>query len=162
MGSQGGMTHFAPLPRLNPVPAHVAVTLRLTDPASDVLVRHVRLLRDCVALAQQRWEFGIDAAVVLPAEVQLLCGFSDAEFGVNGAIRLIKSAFCRHLPEPTADIWADDDEKVEIAVPVVPLRRTFMENAPVRAGLVRHAEDWPYSSAHRSSALASPLGVAVA
>ncbi len=156
------MTRYTPIPRPDPVPAHVAITLSLADPSSDDLVRHVRLLRDCVALSQRRWGFGIDAAVVLPNTMHLLCGFSDAEFGVGGAVRLIKATFARHVPGGSMGIWGDDAEMLEIAPPVVPLRRTFMENAPVRAGLVRQAEDWPYSSAHRSDVLAGPMGAEVA
>lgn len=156
------MTQYTPIPRPDPVPAHVAITLSLADGSSDLLVRHVRLLRDCVALSQQRWGFGIDAAVVLPNKMHLLCGFSDAEFGVGGAVRLIKSAFARHVPSGSVDIWGDDAEMLEIPAAVVPVRRTFMENAPVRAGLVKQAEDWPYSSAHRTKVLAGPMGVEVA
>lgn len=156
------MTRYAPIPRPDPVPAHVAITLSLADASSDLLVRHVRLLRDCVALSQQRWGFGIDAAVVLPNTMHLLCGFSDAEFGVGGAVRLIKSAFARHVPGASPEIWADDTEVLEIPTAVVSLRRSFMENAPVRAGLVKRAEDWPYSSAHRMDVLAGPMGAEVA
>lgn len=156
------MTKYAPIPRRLPHTAHVAMTLRLADPTSDMLVRHVRLLRDCVALSQQRWDFGIDAAVVLPNEMHLLCCFADAEFGVGGAVRLIRSAFARHLPAAPNDLWAPETELLEITTPVVPMRRSFIENAPVRAGLVKRAEDWPYSSAHSAAALAGPMGAEVA
>ncbi|MBT8410845.1 MAG: hypothetical protein KJP02_03475 [Octadecabacter sp.] len=152
------MTYHAPLPR----PAYAAITLRLTDPSSDLLVHHVRLLRDCVALAQQRWDFGIEAAVVLPNELQLLGSFPDDQFGVGGAIRLIQSAFVRHLPESVDNIWEGEAEVLELLQPVVALRRTFMELAPVRAGLVRSAQDWPYSSAHRNVVQGTARGVAVA
>lgn len=156
------MTQYAPIPRPQPNPAHVSITMRLSDPSSDLLVRHVRLLRDCVALAQRRWGFGIDAAVVLPSEMHLLCGFPDAEFGVVGAIKLVQSAFVRHLPGGQGDPWADETELLEISPPAVALRRRFIEAAPVRAGHVPNAADWPYSSAHRDVAQSHPLGVAVA
>jgi putative transposase len=152
------MTYHAPIPR----PSIVAITLRLTDPSSDLLVRHVRLLRDCVALAQKRWDFGIEAAVVLPNELQLLGSFADDQSGVGGAIRLIRSTFARHLPESGVDIWNDDVEVLEVSRPVVALRRTFMEMAPVRAGMVRSARDWPFSSAHKDVVQGTATGVAVA
>ena len=73
------MTYHMPLPlpaRKSPdYPCHVAITLRLTDGRSDLLVRHIRLLRDCVALSQRRCDFVIQAAAVLPAEMHLLCAF---------------------------------------------------------------------------------------
>lgn len=160
------MTYHAPLSRPSGFhaarPAYVAMTLRLSDPASDLLVRHVHLLRDCVALAQKRWGFTIEAAVVLPGELQLLAGFRDDTFAPGGVIRLIRSTFIRHLPLEMAQAWEGDAEIVEIAPSVIVLRRTFMEQAPVRAGLVRAAQDWPYSSAQRGNGQIAPLGVTVA
>jgi len=154
------MTHHAFVPRS--VPAHVSISLHLADGSDDLLVRHVRLLRDCVALAQARWSFGVEAAAVLPNQLHLLCGFPDAEFGVRGAMRLIKSAFSRHIPGGEAVVWAETSDVIEIAQAVIPLRRTFIETAPVRAGLVKRAQDWPFSSAHKGTALASEMGIAVA
>ncbi len=160
------MTYHAPLsrPATQPsvYPCYMAITLRLGDPSSDLLVRHVRLLRDCVAPAQQRWGFLIEAAAVLPAELQLLCMFPDAEMGTGDAIRLISTAFDRHVPGQVGSVWSDNSEVIEISAATAPLRRTFVEAAPVRAGLAKTASDWPYSSAHSSTAQSSDLGVAVA
>lgn len=160
------MSVYTPIPRSAPVqmpaPAHVVISLKLADPASDMLVRHVRLLRDCVALAQQRWGFEIDAAAVLPSEVMLLCGFDDAQFGVSGAIRLIQTAFARHALDGLDVEWSNESEVIEISPAVVPLRRAYIEDAPVRAGLVQSAVDWPYSSAQSVNGQAADLGVAVA
>lgn len=130
-------------------------------------MRHVRLLRDCVALAQKRWNFGIEAAVVLPAELQLLCLFDDVDMGVRGTATLIRSAFLHHIPQDAVRedqrmIWEEDIESVQISPAVVALRRTFMEGAPVRAGLAKTPLDWPYSSAQRASGQGSDMGVAVA
>lgn len=160
------MTHLAPIPRPSFETSHVSVTLRLADGSDDLLIRHVRLLRDCVALAQARWGFGVEAAVVLPTEVQLLCSFSDGQFGVRGAIRLITAAFARHVPGEmsgqSTDIWSDTTEITEVGTGGVAMRRRFIEQAPVRAGLAKRAEDWPYSSANKGMAQASDMGVAVA
>ncbi|MCW1950409.1 MAG: hypothetical protein KIH44_003460 [Octadecabacter sp.] len=160
------MTHHTP--QLCPAPSQplnsacVAITLRLADSDDDLLVRQVRLLRDCVALAQQRWGFTIDAAAVLPNEMHLLCLFPDADFGTGGAIKLICTAFYRHLPSRGASVWSQDKEVLEISDAVAPLRRVFVEAAPVRAGLVKAAGDWPYSSAHVGTAQGGEMGVAVA
>lgn len=160
------MTHHIPHPILNYEPslrlAHVAITLRLSDPSDDVLVRHVRLLRNCVALAQKRWEFTIDAAVVLPNEMQLLCAFRDAEFGVGSAVNMITHSFDRHVPGLTKSVWDDIAEVFEVPDGLVALRREFVENAPVRAGLAKSARDWPFSSAHVGTAQGGEMGVAVA
>lgn len=160
------MTLHIPHPRpVMPVSAEtsfVSATLRLADPSSDLLVRHVRLLRDCVALAQQRWNFAIEAAAVLPCEMHLLCEFHDREFAVGGALKLICASFARHVPEVGNDLWADTSEVIEIATPVVQLRRTFIEAAPVRAGLVKAVADWPFSSVHKVQGQGRELGADVA
>lgn len=144
------------------IPAFVAITFRLADANDDLLVRQVRLLRDCVALSQQRWGFTIDAAAVLPSEMQLLCLFPDAEFGIDGAIKLICSAFDHHIPTREGSVWADLIDVVEITETAAPLRRNYVEAAPVRAGLVKAARDWPFSSAHVEAVQGGELGVAVA
>jgi putative transposase len=160
------MTYHTPLPRPahKPQPrlARVAITLQLADARSDLLVRHIRLLRDCVAVSQKRWDFVIEAAAVLPAEMQLLCAFHDVDFGVRSAISVITTAFDCHVPGPDASVWSNKCEVVEIAAAVVPLRRTFVEAAPVRAGLVEKASDWPLSSTHMGTVQSRFLGVGVA
>ncbi|MGJ8624793.1 MAG: hypothetical protein ACSHW1_18785 [Yoonia sp.] len=160
------MTYHIPHPFLNfepsVRPASVAITLHLADPSDDVLVRHVRLLRDCVASAQKRWDFTVDAAAVLPNELHLLCAFRDADIGVNGAIMQIARAFDRHLPGARRSVWADAGEALEVPEELVFLRRDFIEGAPVRAGLVHDARDWPYSSAHLTTIQGHDFGAAVA
>ncbi len=160
------MTHYISHPILGyePAarPAHVAITLRLSDPSDDVLVRHVRLLRNCVALSQKRWDFTIDAAVVLPNEIQLLCAFRDAEVGVHGAVSMITRTFDRHVPGLRRSVWDDIGELLEIPEELVALRREFIEAAPVRSGLAKSAQDWPYSSAHIGTVQGGDLGAAVA
>lgn len=150
------MSYQAPIPRPVPLSSHVSVTMRLA----------VRLMRDCVGLSQQRWGFGIEAAVVLPSEVQLLCSFPVSEFGVCGALRLITTAFARHVPGVLQGdhdaILSDNTEIIEITHSVVALRSRFIENAPMRAGLVKCPEDWLYSSANKKTSQSSDMGVAVA
>ena len=161
------MTKFAPLPR-PPMPqpmgeqAHVAVILRLNDPNDDILIRHIRLLRDCVALAQQRWQFEVEAAVVLPGELQMLCRFDDIQFGAGDAVKLITTAFARHVPHGGTVVWSDENEMHEVGAAVAALRRDLIENAPVRAGLARAPQDWPHSSVHRAVPQVGKLGVDVA
>ena len=70
--------------------------------------------------------------------------------------------FSRHLPAAPKDLWADSPKASEIANSVVHLRRTYIENAPVRAGLVKTAADWPFSSIHKARAQSQGFGVDVA
>lgn len=142
--------------------SHVSITLRLADQSSDGLVRHIRLFRDCVALAQRQCGFTVEAAAVLPSEAHLLCAFPDADFGVRNSISLIVTSFDRHMPTHEGSVWAAETEIIEISKAVVALRRTFIEAAPVRAGLVKSAADWPYSSLQADTLQGSQMGVAVA
>ncbi len=146
-------------PNLYDVP--VALRCFAADVDSNALVHNVHLLRDCVAVAGRRWDFEIEAAVVLPAELHLLAVFRTGEFGIRQAAALIQSVFDRHVEGE----WSGWDGAARLT-PVDPsatrLRRAFIEAAPVRRGLVDDPADWPYSSAHRSQAQVTTLGAAVA
>ena len=141
--------------------APVALRCFAASADSDALVRNVHLLRDCVAVAQKRWDFDIEAAVVLPAEMHLLAVFRTGEFGIRQAAASIQSVFERHVEGP----WSGWDGAARLT-PVDPmatrLRRTFIEAEPVRRGLVSDPADWPYSSAHRAQVQVPALGAAVA
>ena len=78
--------------------------------------------------------------------------------------RLIKSAFSRQMP-PVADLRPSLAKKGERGIwqrrywehlirdeGDLALHRHFCVTAPVRAGLVRRASDWPHSSLHRDRA----------
>lgn len=131
---------------------HVSVTLRLADPRSDLLIRHVALLRDCVALAQHRYPFAIEAACVLPAELQMLCHLPAGE-DMSPRLRLIRSAFARHATaDGTTRIWEGGPEISQVPRSALENRARFVTQAPVLAGLVGRAEDWAYSSLHKRGA----------
>jgi hypothetical protein len=92
----------------------------------------------------------------------MLCAFEDAQFGVKGAIQFIQSSCNRHCPNGVFAGWTDDCEIYEIGSAAVAMRKVAIEEAPVRAGLVKSARDWPFSSAHRHAPQGSYLGHAVA
>lgn len=146
-------------------PTSTAITLRLASPSSDLLVRHVRLVRDCVASVQKHIKFDIEAAVVLPSQLLLLCDVDDGESGAQGVARLIQNTFAMHATDRlVADtlvagtgtqkrrscLWGTEVDLVQVTAPTIALRRAFIENAPVRAGLVHQPSDWPYSSARHA------------
>lgn len=134
---------------------------RIADPGRATLLGHVTLLRDCVALAQRRWGFSIEAAVVLPDRLELLAGFGGGDVGAGTVGTFVQTTFNRHA----GGSWGGWDGAVEVQ-PVepaaVPLRKRFIETAPVREGLVDAPQDWPYSSRHRAAAPVPCLGAAVA
>jgi len=129
---------------------HFFVTMRLADATSDLFVRRMALLRDCVALAQRRTGVEVDSAAVLPAEMHLLCRLMPGEHP-GAALRVIRAGFARHAGEGGV-IWDREMTVVEVPAAALAARRRFLLSAPVRAGLVRDAADWPYSSLHRRGA----------
>jgi len=159
------MTHHStltrPLPVDAPRPMPVAMKFTLKDKTSDLLTREVRLLRDCVAVARAQWDFSLDAAVVLPAQMQMLAVFNTGEFGMRQAMALIRSTFSAHVDEGGM-IWDTTGDLTPLDWEAIPLRRAFIEAAPVRLGLVEDPADWPYSSAQRRMPQGRALGVAVA
>ncbi|SLN45103.1 hypothetical protein [Pseudooctadecabacter jejudonensis] len=139
----------------------VAMNFTLADLSSDLLLREVCLLRDCVAVARAQWRFEIDAAVVLPAQMQMLAVFQTGAFGVRQAMAVIRQTFADHVGRD-GTMWDGPIKYREVPQEAVPVRRAFIEAAPVRMGLVSDPSDWAYSSAHRLVPQARALGVNVA
>jgi len=140
-------------PVTTPFFTHFAVTMRLADATSDLLVRHISLLRDCVALARLRTGAEIDTATVLPAEMHLLCRLLPGE-DPGPTLRAIQVGFARHAGAD-GPVWDREMTLAEVPAAAIAGRRRFLLGAPVRAGLVRDPGDWPYSSLHRRGALRS-------
>lgn len=133
-------------------------TLRLQDQRSDLLVSQIDLLRDATRLTRQRWPFAIDAAVVLPNKLHMIWTLPPDDADFSKRWRLIKSTFSRHVPPP-AHIPPSHARRGEKGI----WQRRFWEHlirdtddlamhmhliraAPIHAGLVKRAGDWPYSS----------------
>ncbi len=133
-------------------------TARLQNPASDLLVSQIDLLRDATRLCMKRWPFEIASAVILPDRLHMIWVLPNGDADFSKRWRLIKSTFSRHVPAPAyvaprlqkrgeKGIWqrrfwdhlirdiGDYDRHMHLIV-----------TAPVQAGLVKKAGDWPYSS----------------
>jgi putative transposase len=129
-------------------------TVRLQDQASDLLTVQCKLLRDTVRLCRKQTPFRIDAAVILPAELHMIWTLPAGDADVSGRWRMIKSTFSRHLPVSGdmtngAGIWARGCKHHPIREAAdFALHMHLIATAPVRAGLVRRATDWPYASWH--------------
>ena len=133
-------------------------TVRLQDPASDLLIREIDLLRHATRLCLKRMPFTIDAAVILPAKLHMIWTLPPDDPAYSPRWRLIKSTFSRHLPVPdTAP--ASHLRRGEKGI----WQRRFWEHAirdngdfqkhlhlmsaaPVMAALVKRPGDWPYAS----------------
>lgn len=142
------------------VPGHTYFfTLRLRDARCDLLVRHIDVLRDATRLCRKRWSFDIPAAVILPQHLHMIWNLPDGDCDVAKRWRLIRSGFARNVPSsplPASSktrrdggiwqrgMWAHqirDQDDFDRHAHVI-------RAAPLQAGLVTRASDWPYCSLH--------------
>ncbi|WP_019955455.1 REP-associated tyrosine transposase [Yoonia vestfoldensis] len=129
-------------------------TVRLHDQTCDLLTARIGLLRDVVRLCQKQAPFRIDAAVILSAEMHMIWTLPAGDADFPGRWRMIKSTFARHVPVPGdmttgTGIWARGCKHHPIRAEAdFALHMHLIATAPVRAGLVRRATDWPYASWH--------------
>lgn len=136
-------------------------TVNLLDRHSDLLVRHVEVLRLAVRRVRLQAPFRINAWVVLPDHMHCLWTLPPGDADFPGRWRAIKIAFVKSLP------------KGELRSPVMIRRgergiwqRRYWEHTicderdfavhmdythfnPVKHGLVEHPADWPHSSFRR-------------
>lgn len=133
-------------------------TVRLQDPASDLLIREIDLLRHATRLCLKCLPFTIDAAVILPNKLHMIWTLPPGDAAYSARWRLIKSSFSRHLPAPhdapathlrrgEKGIWQRRFwEHVIRDSADFQLHMHVMAAAPVQAGLVGRPGAWPYAS----------------
>jgi REP-associated tyrosine transposase len=88
-------------------------TVNLLDRRSDLLVRHIEVLREAVRAVRRRSPFVIDAWVVLPDHMHCLWTLPDADADYPGRWREIKTAFSKSLPitEPREPVMVKRGER---------------------------------------------------
>jgi putative transposase len=139
-------------------------TVNLEERRTDLLVRHVDLLRQAVHRVRLARPFRIDAFVILPDHLHAVWTLPDGDDDFPTRWRLIKKAFSRQLSatEPRSasrrrrgerGLWqrrywehAIRDDR-DFAAHV-----EYVHGNPVKHGLVALPREWPYSTIHRSSA----------
>lgn len=137
-------------------------TVTLRNRRSDLLVRHINLLRDTVRATRERHPFHIDAWVVLPDHMH--CVWTLPEGDPDFALRwkVIKFAFSKRLPK-TEVLTATQRSRGERGI----WQRRYWEHLirderdyrrhvdyvhlnPLKHGWVTHIADWPFSSFHQA------------
>lgn len=135
-------------------------TVTLRDRSSDVLVRHVDLLRGAFRAVRAERRFAIDAIVILPDHLHAIWTLPEGDADYSGRWRAIKSRFTRELRASGTAVTCDDRGEYRL------WQRRFWEHTirddrdyehhvnyihwnPVKHGLTRRVIDWPYSSFHR-------------
>ncbi len=136
-------------------------TVNLLDRRSDLLVRHIGLLRESFHAVMTAHPFAIDAMVVLPEHLHALWTLppDDADYALRW--RLIKTRFSRELPTTEArsdsriakherGIWQRRYWEHQIRDENDLQRHVdYTHINPVKHGHVKRASDWPHSSIHR-------------
>lgn len=137
-------------------------TVNLRDRSSDLLVREIALLRECVRATRARYPFHIDAWVVLPEHMHCLWTLpeGDADFALRW--KVIKRAFSKRLPATEArtsthlargerGIWQRRYWEHLIRDDADYQRHfDYIHYNPVKHGHAQRVVDWPYSSFHRA------------
>ena len=135
-------------------------TLTLKDRRSDLLVRHVALLREALGRVRQRNPFDLLAAVVMPDHLHLLMQLPEGDSNYSARLRDFKALFVKSLRaagEPIgldarggAGIWQSRfwEHAIRDARDLA-AHIDYIHFNPVKHGLVQRVIDWPYSSFHR-------------
>ncbi len=136
-------------------------TVNLQDRQSDLLVRHVDLLRQIVRDVRRAHPFEIIAMVVLPEHIHAIWRLPEGDADYPLRWSQIKAGFSRGLPpgEPLTPsriakrergIWQRRYWEHQIRDETDLARHVdYIHINPVKHGHVERAADWPYSSIHR-------------
>ncbi len=135
-------------------------TVTLRDRSSNMLVRHIDLLRESFRLVRRERPFCIDAIVILPDHLHTVWTLPESDADYSGRWRAIKSRFTRTLKTTGVSLICDNRGEYRI------WQRRFWEHTirddrdynhhidychwnPIKHGLVKRVSDWPFSSFHR-------------
>jgi len=129
---------------------------------SDLLVRHIDLLRATVRATLARHPFHIDAWVVLPDHMHCVWTLPDGDADFALRWKVIKFGFAKRLPK-TEVLTATQHARGERGIwqrryweHLIQDERDYRHHVdyvhlnPRKHGLVDQIVDWPYSSFHRA------------
>src|SRR5258708_23947642 len=136
-------------------------TVNLLERRQTLLVDHIATLREAVANTRRRYQFAIDAFVVLPDQLHAIWTLPPGDCDFSTRWRLIKRRFAKALPKRER-LSAVRKARGERGI----WQRRFWEHLirdetdyarhveychinPLRHGLVTKVRDWPHSSFHR-------------
>ncbi|MGZ4812303.1 MAG: REP-associated tyrosine transposase [Terriglobales bacterium] len=113
--------------------------------------RMAGLLIDVLYHYRSEQKFSLHEFVVMPDHLHALVSVG-AELTIERAVQLIKGGFsyrASHELNFRGEIWQRGFSEVRVLTPAAFfVRRTYIRENPVRAGLVASPELWDYSSAH--------------
>jgi putative transposase len=149
--------------RRNRVPgAAYFFTVNLQDRGSELLVKHIEILRNAVRQTKLKLPFHIDAWVVLPEHLHAIWTLPEGDDDFSSRWQAIKMAFSRKIPageyrsasragRRERGIWQRRFWEHTIRdVQDYAAHMDYIHFNPVKHGLVTRPADWPYSSFHQA------------
>ncbi|MCX7514483.1 REP-associated tyrosine transposase [Frateuria hangzhouensis] len=134
-------------------------TLTLANRESALLTRHIELLRSTLREARRARPFRVNAMVVLPEHLHLLCTLPHTDADYATRIAHLKAGFSRDLPGRGSSARSARRERGiwqrrywEHAIRDERDLRThidYIHYNPVKHGHVDQVRDWPWSTFHR-------------
>ncbi|MDH1263072.1 transposase [Pseudomonas sp. GD03944] len=133
-------------------------TVSLSDRGSDLLTRHIDLLRRATDLTRLQHPLRINAWVVLPDHMHCLWTLPQGDNDPDCRWTLLKHQFTRHLPlratfgrRRRLGVWQRHHEQHRIR-DAEDFRRHYdaIHLDPVKHGWARRVGDWPHSSFHHA------------
>ena len=136
-------------------------TVNLLERRSDLLTRHIDVLREAVRLTRRSRSFHIDAWVVMPDHMHCIWTLPEGDHNYSSRWRAIKIYFAKQIPKTEfrsevrirkgeRGLWQRrfwehtirDEKDYEAHMDYVHIN-------PVKHGYVDKARDWPFSTFHR-------------
>ncbi len=135
-------------------------TVALRDRRSDLLIRHIDVLREAFNTTRASRPFRTEALIVLPDHLHAVWSLPPDDSDFASRWRAIKSRFVRDLSRAGVSLLRNDRGEALV------WQRRFWEHTigeeddferhvdyihfnPVKHGLVSRPADWPYSTFHR-------------
>ena len=158
--------------RHNRVPGHTFFfTVRLLDRRSTLLTDHISALGEALRQARSKKPFHIDAWVAMPDHAHAIWTLPPGDTDCASRWRAVKIAFSKALSKSRAAstddgaIWQrhfmeypieDDGDYVRLV--------DYVHLNPLRHGVCKHVEEWPWSSLHRflAAGFSAPPGASAA
>ena len=136
-------------------------TINLADRSSNLLIEKIEILRYAFKIVKQKHPFHIDAIVILPDHLHILCTMPNNDADFSKRIKLIKYYLSYNIAK-TEVILNSRLRKSERGI----WQRRFWEHCirdetdyhahinyihmnPVKHEYVKQVKDWRYSSFHR-------------
>ena len=135
-------------------------TVVLKDRRSDLLVRHVDILRKAILNVKEVYPFEINSIVVLPDHIHAIWTLPEGDDDFSRRWNLIKGNFTKRVNEYHRNIKKDNRNEYNLwqsrywehmIKNEIDYEKhvNYIHYNPVKHGLVKRIREWRYSSFHR-------------